>query len=245
MRTIYLLCAFLAGAIFTIGVTFFCDNCRQDEMREIIGKIPRRMLNGDFDANKEVDELHWRMAHDFTFPIQKKLLLELVEKLRGVDLSKVSYSNQSMAIRRIYTIQRKIWDKILPPNANEKENWKYKLEGLRWHKSQADRLSQIASDESMMKYVGGDEYNKKKWGSYNDYVHWKTCYKNIQGAFLLDLKQCVQAAEDDRYSEEFRAWCFKEIEKIIGRPLTDDDIMFKDDVLKRRAKRKKAKEGKE
>ena len=51
--------------------------------------------------------------------------------------------------------------------------------------------------------------------------------------------ESVQAAEEERYSEEFRAWCFKEIEKIIGRPLTDDDIMFKDDVLRRRAERKK------
>ena len=58
------------------------------------------------------------------------------------------------------------------------------------------------------------------------------------------IAKCLYEAEDDRYSEEFRAWCFKEIEKIIGRPLTDDDIMFKDDVLKRRAKRKKTKEGK-
>ena len=29
------------------------------------------------------------------------------------------------------------------------------------------------------------------------------------------------------------------IEKIIGRPLTDDDIMFKEDVLRRRAERRK------
>ena len=46
-----------------------------------------------------------------------------------------------------------------------------------------------------------------------------------------------EKVEDDRYSDEFRAWCFKEIEKIIGRPLTDDDIMFKDEVLRCRAKR--------
>jgi hypothetical protein len=47
----------------------------------------------------------------------------------------------------------------------------------------------------------------------------------------------VYEAEREQYSDEFRAWCFKEIEKIIGRPLTDDDIMFKEDVLRRRAKR--------
>ena len=244
MKMIYLLCVFFCGAVCTMGVSFFCDNWKLHEMRESIGKIPSRMLNDDFDAQKEVDELHWRIAHGFTFPLQKKLLLELVENLQGIDLNKVSYSSQSMVIRRIYTIQRKIWDRILPPNATEKEDWKYKLEGLRWYKSQADRLSRIPSDASTIKHVV-DRYNKKKQGSYNDYIRWKTCCKNIQGAFMLDLKQCVQEAEDDRYSDEFRAWCFKEIEKIIGRPLTDDDIMFKDDVLKRRARRKKQKEGKE
>jgi hypothetical protein len=49
----------------------------------------------------------------------------------------------------------------------------------------------------------------------------------------------VQAAEEEQYSEDFREWCLKEIEKIIGRPLTDDDIMFKEDVLRRRAERRK------
>ena len=58
------------------------------------------------------------------------------------------------------------------------------------------------------------------------------------------IAKSLYEAEDDRYSEEFRTWCFKEIERIIGRPLTDDDIMFKDDVLKRRAKRKKRSEKK-
>ena len=76
MKMIYLLCVFFCGAVCTMGVSFFCDSWKLHEMRESIGKIPSRMLNDDFDAQKEVDELHWRIAHGFTFPLQKKLLLQ-------------------------------------------------------------------------------------------------------------------------------------------------------------------------
>jgi hypothetical protein len=131
-------------------------------------------------------------------------------------------------------IQQEIWNKILQSHATDYEIWGNKLQGLSWCKSQLDRISAL--------FMPYEEYDAKKWKNHGVYIHLKTCYKKIQGTFVSNLKQCVYEAEDDRYSDEFRAWCFKEIEKIIGRQLTDDDIMFKDDVLKRRAKRKKAKQ---
>ena len=138
--------------------------------------------------------------------------------------------------------QREIWDRILSTNDTGAEVCEYKLEGLRWYKSQVERLRRISAEDASIGNGNSGKYNKAIWKNHNDHMHWKTCLKKVHDAFSLNLKQCVQDAESDRYSDEFRAWCFREIEKIIGRPLTDDDIMFKADVLRRRAERKKCKD---
>ena len=38
------------------------------------------------------------------------------------------------------------------------------------------------------------------------------------------IKRCATDIEEDKYSNEFREWAKSEMEKIIGRPLTDDDL---------------------
>ena len=53
------------------------------------------------------------------------------------------------------------------------------------------------------------------------------------------IRLSAQRIEDDRHTEEFREWARSEMAKVIGRPLTDDDYMFKEDVLQRREERKK------
>ena len=236
MKVICILSFFIVGFICAKSVSQYDEYQKQEKCRRVFNDFSRRIIRGNVNVSKEVRELNWRMEQDFKFATRKKLLEEFVGKLRKTDFTNVPYSDQHRVIWSIYMIQREIWNKILQPHATDYEIWGNKLQGLSWCKSQLDRISAL--------FMPDEEYDAKKWKNHGGYIHLKTCYKKIQGTFVSNLKQCVYEAEDDRYSDEFRAWCFKEIEKIIGRQLTDDDIMFKDDVLKRRAKRKKAKQAK-
>ncbi len=229
MKVIYILLFFIIGFICAISVLRYDEYQQQEKYRKEFDYFLGRITKGNVNVSKEVRQLNWRMEQDFNFSKRKKLLDELIEKLRKTDFTNVSYSDQHMVIWSIYMAQQEIWNKMLSPYATDYEIWEYKLQGLSWCKSQLDRISAL--------FIPDEEYDAKKLNNHDVYMHLKTCYKKIQGTFELNLKQCVYAAEVDRYSDEFRAWCFKEIEKIIGRPLTDDDIMFKDEVLRRRAKR--------
>jgi hypothetical protein len=106
---------------------------------------------------------------------------------------------------------------------------------LEWKKKQLDRLLASPPEDNRPwpeKWQNPRAPRDSEKGQWDDAVfRFKSCF------YKSDLRICVQAAEEERYSEDFREWCLKEIEKIIGRPLTDDDIMFKEDVLRRRAKR--------
>ena len=164
-----------------------------------------------------------------------------VENLIDMRFDTIAVRDRMYAIRQVYELIA--MTSRYYPTTSDKERWSIRLKALAWGKQQLDRLLASPPEDNR---PWPEKWRNPRAPYDSEKGQWDEAVSRLKSRFYRsDLRMCVQAAEDDRYSEEFRAWCFKEIERIIGRPLTDDDIMFKDDVLKRRAKRKKAQEGKE
>ena len=237
VKVIYLIIAFSLGCVCPIFIIKHRDNSKKEMINTAINGFVERITRGSFNPNKEVDNLNWVILESFTLQTHKELMVGLIRKLRNIDLSNVPYKSRSSIMWRIYMTQREINNKFLPPNASDEEVWRCRLDVLSWYKNQVDCISKAAIEESSL--GKNQKVSRRQWDKYIEHQKWKLCYRQITSSFQSILKGCVQDAEREEYSEEFRAWCLKEIEKIIGRPLTDDDIMFKEDVLRRRAERRK------
>jgi hypothetical protein len=121
------------------------------------------------------------------------------------------------------------------PGLTEKERWVIKFKALEWEYRQLNWLKQVAPEDTRPLI---QKRNNPRAPYRTEYGKWQHTVQGVESTFYKrHIAKSVYEAEREQYSNEFRAWCFKEIEKIIGRPLTDDDIMFKEDVLRRRAKR--------
>ena len=191
-------------------------------------------------SRKQVSDLCYEIYKNVMKENAKELIGSFGERLISLDFSNFKFVDRVMAVENVCNIFWSVWGNI--PVDSDKERWSIRLKALAWEKQQLDRLLASPPEDNR---PWPEKWRNPRAPYDSEKGQWDEAVSRLKSRFYRsDLRMCVQAAEDDRYSEEFRAWCFEEIERIIGRPLTDDDIMFKDDVLKCRAKRKKAKEGK-
>ena len=161
------------------------------------------------------------------------LFREFEDEIFSIDLSGMGYLDQAWCVEVVWDSAWRLWGAI--PVNTDRERWEIRLKALEWKKKQLDRLMASPPEDNRS---WPEKWRNPRAPRDSEKGQWDEAVLRMKSRFYKsDLRICVQAAEDDRYSDEFRAWCFKEIEKIIGRPLTDDDIMFKDEVLRRRAKR--------
>ena len=193
------------------------------------------MKNGKGATRKYVSDICYEIYK--TMPKEKAIVLigEFGKKLLSLDLLNFQYLDRVRIIENIGDIYWGVWGNM--PVDTDKERWEIRLKALEWKKKQLDRLLASPPEDNRPwpeKWQNPRAPRDSEKGQWDDAVfRFKSCF------YKSDLRICVQAAEEERYSEDFREWCLKEIEKIIGRPLTDDDIMFKEDVLRRRTERKK------
>ena len=193
------------------------------------------MKNGKGATRKYVSDICYEIYK--TMPKEKAIVLigEFGKKLLSLDLLNFQYLDRVRIIENIGDIYWGVWGNM--PVDTDKERWEIRLKALEWKKKQLDRLLASPPEDNRPwpeKWQNPRAPRDSEKGQWDDAVfRFKSCF------YKSDLRICVQAAEEEQYSEDFREWCLKEIEKIIGRPLTDDDIMFKEDVLRRRTERKK------
>ena len=100
-------------------------------------------------------------------------------------------------------------------DATSRKLWGIRLKALAWVKHQIERI-----EKNDLETKWENEQAKES----RIHSGLQPLKKPIKESLNGYIKRCATDIEDDRYSDEFRKWAQKEMEKIIGRPLTDDDL---------------------
>lgn len=200
-----------------------------DVLQDVVIRIDSGQVVGD-------EELHRinRMVAPLTNETERAQLRAVFEnRLFSISVANRDFRCQEILIREVWLLARRIWGS--PPGGTAKEWWALNLRALAWVRSQ---VSYIENSEPEDKRTWPQKWGNVEVAANGEHKKWNESRSRIAMAYQGFIRRCAQDIEDDRYTEEFRTWCKENIEKIIGRRLTDDDLIFRDDVLKRREKRK-------
>ena len=190
---------------------------------------------------------------------RKRILHKFSNMLHAIDISPLGLFDQlrsiDMAFDASYYLAR------VPEGLTDRERWQILLSALAWEHSQFIRIAH--TDRSVfMKRNSKWEAQKRiiPEAGIEDTLLLRfpedvsrpsdlrlQCtldgiskgVKESSSVRLKVIKRLATDVEGDRYSDEIRTWVRAEMEKIIGRPLTDDDLWFKDEIIQRREERKK------
>ena len=175
---------------------------------------------------------------------RKRILRKFFDMLQSIDISSLGLFDQlrsiDMAFDASYYLAR------VPDGLTDKERWQILLSALAWEHSQFVRIAH--TDRSVFEKRNG------KWDAQKRIITEAGMEaalllrfpedvsrpSDLQLQRTLDgiskggkesmcvrlkvLKRLATDVEDGRYSDEIRTWVRAEMEKIIGRPLTDDDL---------------------
>ena len=192
----------------------------------------------------------------------KRIVRKFSNMLHSIDISSLGLFEQlrsiDMAFDASYYLAR------VPSGLTDRERWQILLSALAWEHGQFVRI--VHTDRDVFKNRNG------KWNAQIRHITKADMEDTLLLRFPEDvsrpsdrrlrytldeilkevkksgyvrykvLKRLATDVEDDRYSDEIRVWVRSEMEKVIGRPLTDEDLMFKDDVLRRRKAREQNQE---
>ena len=207
-------------------------------LREDLHAIIQCVQIGNPISHAKISSVNKRVSTVTNELERSKLLYSFETQLFAIDPQCKDFKSQEIIIENVRNVARGVFGS--PPGGTEKEWWAMCLKALAWEKTQLERIEKSKPEDCRSwteKWQSPEPLSDKK------YMQWRELMESVKSDFYkMHLRRCVYDAENDRYTSEFRAWCLQEIEKIIGRPLTDDDIMFKEDVLKRRKARDRAKE---
>ena len=235
----FVACAFMANVAFD----GFCLARNTDE-RSVWNGMRQYLESLGSDIRKEdaADlECFLKSAEIATNPMERQgILLRFKGSLFSVDVSRVSQERLTSVINHVWGMASLLCCAL--PDATDRDRWKIRMETLAWIRQQVERIENNEPEDkrTWAQKWGGVHVKENK-----EHDQWERTKKSIRKSFEGYIKRCATDVEDDRYSDMFRNWVQAEIEKIIGRPLTDDDLIFKDDVISRRkAREQKKKEAK-
>ena len=243
-------------AMLSVGCTEKTDEAEQELLTEW-DRIVQRIAAAKPTARKSSSRICKQVSDGTNGDQCKRIVRKFSEMLHSIDISSLGLCEQlcsiDMAFDASYSLAR------VPSKLTDRERWQILLEALAWERSQFVRIvhtdrgtfenrnsswngqTRHISDASMkdMLFMRFPEHIDKPNDQRLQYTLDDISNGLKQNGYVRRniLRRLVADVEDDRYSEETRAWVRAEMERIIGRPLTDDDIMFKDDVLRRRKAR--------
>ncbi len=166
---------------------------------------------------------------------RQEMLSQFKRKLFSVDSSRVSYERMSSFIEGVWNTALLLRCAI--PEATVRDHWAIRMEALSWVKQQIERLENSEPED---KRTWPEKWGNLVLSKNEKHNQWERLKKQMRARYTKSfIKLSAQRIEDDNHTEEFREWARSEMEKVIGRPLTDDDYMFKEDVLRCREERKK------
>ena len=207
---------------------------------DVLQDVVRKIDSGQLVEDKELHRIN-RMIAPLTNETERAQLRSVFEEqLFSISVANRDFHQQEILVQEVWLLARRIWGS--PPGGTAKEWWAMNFKALEWVKRQ---ISCIEASEPEDKRTWPQKWGNVEIAANNEHKQWGEVRRRIAMAYSGFIRRCAQDVEKDQYTEEFRKWCKENIEKIIGRPLTDDDLIFKDDVISRRkAREQKKKEAK-
>lgn len=164
---------------------------------------------------------------------RQEKLVRLKEKLFSVDSSSASNATQVLVLDYVWQTASILSCAL--PHATDKDRWKIRMEALAWIRQQVESVENAEPED---KRTWPQKWGNVRLATNEKHNKWERLKNQMRASYAKNfIRLSAQCIEDDGHTEEFRAWARAEMEKVIGRPLTDDDLMFKDDVLRRRKAR--------
>ena len=234
-------CSKMIGAVTTVCALSFV-NLRGEEVAasalctidDVLQDVVRRIDSGRSVDDKELNRIN-RMVAPLTNETERVKLRDAFERhLFSISVANRDFHHQVTLVQEVWLLARRIWGS--PPGGTEKEWWMMNFKALAWARRQ---ISYIETSEPEDKRTWPQKWSNVEIPANSVHKQWDEARRRVTVAYCGFIKRCAQDVEKDQYTEEFKKWCKENIEKAIGRPLTDDDLIFKDDVLRRRKAREK------
>ena len=214
---------------------------RGDVQSENAVKVRDRLLetlricqSGAHEAGREDDlDVLLREVSSLTNKVERDAIFaEFEDRLFSCDPSKLNYGQQRHIIA--VTWHTSFLLRCAIRDATSKKLWEIRLKALAWVKHQVER---IEKNDLETKWEDAFEKESRRRSGL------QPLKKPIMEYFKGWIKRCATDIESESYSDEFRKWAQKEMEKIIGRPLTDDDLWSIGIEWREERKRRAQKEG--
>lgn len=235
-------CSKMVGVGATACALFFM-NLRGEEVAtsalrsigDVLQDVVRRIDSGQVVDDNELQRIN-RMVAPLTNRTERTQLRSAFEgQLFSISVANRDFRDQAILVQKVWLLARRIWGS--PPGGTETEWWNMNFKALAWVRRQ---ISCIETSKPEDKRTWPQKWGNAEIAANGVHNQWDETRRHIAMAYCGFIRRCAQDIESDQYTEEFRKWCRENIEKIIGRQLTDDDLIFKDDVLNRRKVREQA-----
>ena len=194
-----------------------CDVQSEDaaKVRDRLFGALRMCQGGSYEAGREEDiDVLLHEVSSLTNKVERDAIFaEFEDRLFSFDPSKLNYGQQKNIID--VTWHTSFLLRCAIRDATSKKLWEIRLKALAWVKHQVDR---IEKNDLETKWEDAREKERRRRSGL------QPLKKPIMKYFKGYIKRCATDIESESYSDEFRKWAQKEMEKIIGRPLTDDDL---------------------
>ena len=141
------------------------------------------------------------------------IFAEFEDRLFSFDPSELNYGQQRHIIA--VTWHTSFLLRCAIRDATSRKLWGIRLKALAWVKHQIER---IEKNDLETKWENEQAKENRRHSGL------QPLKRPIKESLNGYIKRCATDIEDNKYSDEFRKWAQEEMEKIIGRSLTDDDL---------------------
>ena len=196
--------------------------------------------SGAYEAGREEDiDVLLHEVSSLTNKVERDAIFaEFTDHLFSFDPSKLDYERQKNAIGDTWYISFLLRCAIT--DVTDKERWEIRLKALAWVRQQIER---IENNEPEDKRTWPEKWGKIYVNENREHNQWERIKKPVRKELTSYIKRCATDIEEDKYSDKFREWAKEKMEKIIGRPLTDDDLWSIGIEWREDRKRRAQKEG--
>ena len=227
----------IVWGLLCLPIACFC--CQTNQVVVEVSKATDGIIQRAMDN----DETPWTPYGDITNIVasvsNRADCIELIglidEKIRALTFDDISFEWQGMYLWRL----REVYKGLLTGmhSLTDEDRLDVRLKILKWYKQQLERIEKSEpSNTAQTQATFGAKTNIA--AKRRPHWQWQTLRRNIKTQMDDYVRRYASHIEHNDYTEDVRSRARADIEKIIGRRLTDKDLWL--DILQRREERKKS-----